>query len=252
VTIPTVPATPYDEIGRTYARTRREDPRVAATIHACLGDGRAVLNVGAGPGSYEPTDRFVVAVEPSKEMLRQRPAHRAPVVRAVAESLPIADRAFDVAMAVLTMHHWNDVARGLRELRRVAHRQVVLYFEPLHTHGFWGVEYFPEAIEVPSERDAPGEHELRAALAVREIRPVLVPHDCVDGFGVAYFGRPEAYLRPEVQEGMSWLARLSPEVRRRGAARLAADLESGAWDRRFGALREQEWFDGGYRIAIAD
>jgi Methyltransferase domain len=247
-----VPATPYDEIGRTYARTRREDPHVAATIRACLGDGHAVLNVGAGTGSYEPADRFVVAVEPSNEMLRQRPTHRAPVVRAVAESLPVADGAFDVAMAVLTMPHWNDVGLGLRELRRVSHRQVVLYFEPLHTHGFWGVEYFPEAIEVPSERDAPGEGELRAALRVREIRPVLVPRDCVDGFGVAYFGRPEAYLRPEVQEGMSWLARLAPEVRRRGAERLAADLASGEWDRRFGALRDTDWFDGGYRIAIAD
>jgi SAM-dependent methyltransferase len=247
-----VPATPYDRIGRTYAQTRREDPRIAATIRACLGDGHAVLNVGAGTGSYEPADRFVVAVEPSNEMLRQRPQDRAPVVRAVAEALPVADDAFDVAMAVLTIHHWNDVDRGLRELRRVARRQVVLYFEPLHTHGFWGVDYFPEAIEVPSERDAPGEGELRAALSVREIRPVLVPHDCVDGFGVAYYGRPEAYLRPEVQEGMSWLARLPPDVRRRGADRLAADLASGEWDRRFGALREQEWFDGGYRIAIAE
>src|SRR6185312_15187266 len=81
VTIPPVPATPYDEIGRTYARTRREDPRVAATIHACLGDGATVLNVGAGTGSYEPPDRFVLAVEPSTEMLRQRPEHCAPVVR---------------------------------------------------------------------------------------------------------------------------------------------------------------------------
>jgi SAM-dependent methyltransferase len=249
---PRVPETPYDEIGRTYTATRREDPRVAATIHGCLGDGRTLLNVGAGTGSYEPTDRFVVAVEPSTEMLRQRPRDRAPVVRAVAEDLPFADGAFDVTMAVLTMHHWHDVDRGLRELRRVSRRQVVFYFEPLHTHGFWGVEYFPEALEVPSERDAPGMDQLRAALRVREVRPVLVPHDCVDGFGVAYFGRPEAYLEPVVQAGMSWLARLSPEVRQRGADRLAADLASGEWDRRFGALRETEWFDGGYRIAIAD
>ncbi len=242
----------YDDIGRTYSTTRGEDPRIATQIHDCLGPGRSVVNVGAGTGSYEPTDRFVVAVEPSNEMLRQRPKERAPVVRAVAEALPVADGAFDVAMAVLTIHHWDDVDRGLRELRRVSRRQVVFYFEPLHTHGFWGVEYFPEAIEVPSEHDAPGEDELRAALRVREVRPLLVPHDCIDGFGVAYFGRPEAYLRPEVQAGMSWLARLPPEVRQRGADRLAGALESGEWDRRFGALRDTEWFDGGYRIAIAE
>ncbi len=242
----------YDDIGRTYTSTRREDPRIASAIHACLGPGRAVLNVGAGTGSYEPTDRFVVAVEPSVEMLRQRANERAPVLRALAESLPIADLAFDVALAVLTMHHWRDVDGGLRELRRVSRRQVVFFFEPLHSHGFWAVEYFPEAIQTPSERDAPGEAALRRALRVREIRPALVPRDCVDGFGAAYYARPEAYLRSEVQAGMSWLALLPPDVRRRGTERLAADLASGAWDRRFGALRDQQWFDGGYRIAIAD
>jgi SAM-dependent methyltransferase len=211
-----------------------------------------VLNVGAGTGSYEPADRFVVAVEPSVEMLRQRPKERAPVVRAVAEALPIPDRTFDVAMAVLTMHHWRDIDRGLRELRRVSHRQVVLFFEPMHTHGFWAVDYFPEALAVESERDAPGEEVLRRALRVREVRPVLVPRDCIDGFGVAFFGRPEAYLDPAVQAGMSWLALMPADARRRGSERLAADLASGAWDRRFGVLRDQEWFDGGYRIAIAE
>jgi SAM-dependent methyltransferase len=242
----------YDTIGRSYTSTRQEDPRVATAIHACLGPGRSVVNVGAGTGSYEPTDRFVVAVEPAGEMLRQRPKARAPVVRAVAEALPLPDLAFDVAMAVLTMHHWVDVDRGLREMRRVARRQVVLFFEPMHTHGFWAVNYFPEALAVESERNAPGEAALRRALDVREIRPVMIPRDCIDGFGVAYFGRPEAYLRPEVQEGMSWLALLPPDVRRRGSERLAADLASGEWDRRFGVLRDTDWFDGGYRIAIAD
>jgi SAM-dependent methyltransferase len=250
--VPEVPPPVYDDIGRTYTSTRREDPRIASTIHACLGSGRSVLNVGAGTGSYEPADRFVVGVEPSVEMLRQRPKARAPVLRAVAEALPVADLAFDVAMAVLTMHHWRDVDGGLRELRRVSRRQVVLFFEPLHSHGFWAVEYFPEAVQTRSERNAPGEAALRRVLRVREIRPVLVPHDCIDGFGAAYFGRPEAYLRPEVQAGMSWLALLEPDARQRGTERLAADLASGGWDRKHGALRDTEWFDGGYRIAIAD
>jgi SAM-dependent methyltransferase len=250
--VPEVPPPVYDDIGRTYTSTRREDPRIASAIHACLGSGRSVLNVGAGTGSYEPADRFVVGVEPSVEMLRQRPKARAPVLRAVAEALPVPDLAFDVAMAVLTMHHWRDVDGGLRELRRVSRRQVVLFFEPLHSHGFWAVEYFPEAVQTPSERNAPGEAALRRVLRVREIRPVLVPHDCIDGFGAAYFGRPEAYLRPEVQGGMSWLALLEPDARQRGTERLAADLASGAWDRKHGVLRDTEWFDGGYRIAIAD
>ena len=240
----------YDAIGTSYAKTRREDPRIAAAIHSALGDG-SVVNVGAGSGNYEPADRPVVAVEPSMAMIRQRAAHRAPVVRGVAEALPFADGAFDVAMAVLTMHHWTDAVAGIRELARVAARQVVFFFEPLQTHGFWALEYFPAARALPTEQDPPGERLLRELLDVIEVREVLVPRDCVDGFGVSFWARPDAYADPEVQAGMSWLAMLTDGQRRDGAARLRADLQSGEWDRRHGHLREQETFDGGYRIAIA-
>jgi hypothetical protein len=63
----------YDRIGVGYSEIRRPDPRIAAHIEAALGDARTVLNVGAGTGSYEPTDREVTAVEPSAEMIAQRP-----------------------------------------------------------------------------------------------------------------------------------------------------------------------------------
>lgn len=240
----------YQDIGRSYAKTRREDPRIAAEIAACLGASRSIVNVGAGTGNYEPHDRLVVAVEPSSEMLGQRCGRTRRVVCGVAEALPFPDAAFDAALAVLTIHHWTDPESGLRELRRVARRQVVFFFEPLRSHDFWALDYFPEALDVPSEQDPPGEDVLRAALQVREVRVVPVPHDCTDGFGAAFWARPEAYLDPEVQAGMSWLALLSPEARERGAARLAADLASGAWDRRLGHLRRLSTYDGGYRIAV--
>jgi SAM-dependent methyltransferase len=242
----------YEEIGRSYSRTRREDPRIAAEIASSLGDARSVVNVGAGTGSYEPRDRMVVAVEPSPEMVRQRRGRTRRVVRGVAEALPFPDGAFEAAMAVLTIHHWPDPEAGLAELARVSRRQVVFFFEPLRTHEFWALDYFPEALDVPSEQDAPGEDEIRRVLQVREVRRVLVPHDCRDGFGAAFWARPEAYLDSEVQAGMSWLALLSPEARRRGSARLAADLASGAWDRRHGHLRHERTYDGGYRLAIAE
>ena len=242
----------YERIGRSYAKTRREDPRIAADILTCLGQSDSVLNVGAGTGNYEPRDRFVVAVEPSPEMLKQRQDRSRRVVRGVAEALPFLDAAFDTAMAVLTIHHWTDTVAGLRELRRVARRQVVFFFEPLHVHEFWALDYFPEAIDLPSERNAPGGDVIRRALRVREIRPVLVPRDCVDGFGAAFWARPEAYLDAEVQAGMSWLALLPEDARKRGSARLADDISSGAWERRFGHLRHLDVYDAGYRIAIAE
>ena len=240
----------YDQIGRSYARTRREDPRIAAQIHAALGPG-SVLNVGAGTGNYEPTDRAVVAIEPSVRMITQRPERTAPAVRGVAESLPFPNDFFDVAMAVLTIHHWSNPAMGLMEMARVAARQVVLFFEPRLTHTFWAIGYFPTALSLPTEIDPPGEQFLRDHLHVIEVKKVLVPHDCTDGFGTAFWARPEAYLDPEVQAGTSWLAMLPKHERQRGTARLRADLSSGEWDRRHGHLREQDVFDGGYRIAVA-
>ena len=103
----------YDRIGCAYPRTRKEDPRLARLIASALGRANTVVNVGAGTGSYEPADRFVVAVEPSRVMLEQRPATSGPAIQAFAERLPFADDAFDAAMAVLTVHHWTDQAAGL-------------------------------------------------------------------------------------------------------------------------------------------
>src|SRR4051794_26583567 len=115
----------YERRGAGYAAVRRRDPRIAARVHAALGDSRTVLNVGAGAGSYEPADRYVLAVEPSAAMRAQRPREAAPAVQAVAEHLPFDDDAFDAAMATVTVHQWPDLAAGLREMRRVARGPVV-------------------------------------------------------------------------------------------------------------------------------
>jgi len=241
----------YERIGHGYAGARREDPRVAAPVRDALGPARRVVNVGAGTGNYEPADRLVVAVEPSDVMLAQRAGRPGLAVRGMAEALPFPDAAFDAALAFLTIHHWSDLEQGMAELRRVARRQVVFLFESSVTGGFWAVEYWPEALDVPTERDAPGVERLRELLDVREVRPVPVPLDCTDGFGAAYYGRPEAYVDPDVQAGMSWLALLPDDVRTRGSARLEADLASGAWDRRLGHLRQVPELDVGYRLVIA-
>jgi SAM-dependent methyltransferase len=248
-----VPAAPvYDDLGRTYSATRREDPRVAAQLWAALGAGRSLLNVGAGTGSYEPADRIVVAVEPSQAMIGQRRHRTSRVARGVAEQLPFADRAFDASLAVLTVHHWADREAGLRELRRVSRRQVVLFFEPLEVHQFWALDYFEEAKELPSEKNAPSEQLMRALLRVREVQTVPIPRDCVDGFGAAFWARPEAYLDPAVQAGMSWMALLPAAVLKRGTDQLRRDLKSGTWDAQHGHLRWSDNYDAGYRLAIAD
>ena len=145
----------YQNIGNGYSSTRRPDPRIKRLIITALGDAQSVVNVGAGTGNYEPADRRLVAVEPSLAMISQRRPGAAPAVRAVAEALPFGDQTFEASLAILTLHHWADVAGGLLELRRVASRQVVLLFEPWVSWQFWLVEYFPECLLLPSEIRAP-------------------------------------------------------------------------------------------------
>ncbi|PKB78851.1 MAG: hypothetical protein BZY88_16350 [SAR202 cluster bacterium Io17-Chloro-G9] len=241
----------YESIGAGYAEARRADPRIQRLILDALGDAESVVNVGAGAGNYEPTDRQVVAVEPSLTMIAQRGAATGPEVRAVAEALPFNNQTFGAALATFTLHHWTDWTAGLSELRRVARRQVILLFEPLESRRFWLVEYFPECLSLPSEIGAPGVDDVRAHLEVQTVAHVPVPADCIDGFAGAYWGRPEVYLDPSVRAGISSLAMLSPEADERGAQLLRKDLASGAWDARHGYLREMPEFDLGYRLLTA-
>src|SRR5262245_45972426 len=96
----------YDSIGHGYSSTRREEPRFSRLISNALGEARSVVNVGAGAGSYEPRDRYVLAIEPSDIMAAQRPRELAPAVRGDAHCLPLRDGSTDAAMSVLSLHHW--------------------------------------------------------------------------------------------------------------------------------------------------
>jgi len=246
----TVPV--YDQIGRTYAETRRADPRIAAQILAALGDARSVLNVGAGTGNYEPTDRSVVALEPSMTMIRQRAAGTAPGLQGIGEALPFADDSFDAVMGTLTLHHWHDLAAGLAEVRRVSLRQVFLLFEAEISDAYWLIQdYFPAVAELEYEAAAPRAEDVAQHLDVRREEVVPVPADCTDGFGCAFWNRPEAHLDPTVLAGMSWTSKLGEDRRAAGIEHLRADLESGEWDRRHGHLRELTEMDLGYRLVIA-
>jgi SAM-dependent methyltransferase len=242
----------YDRHAPAYQRHRRADPQIAARVHAALGDARTVLNVGAGSGSYEPADRYVLAVEPSAGMRAQRPTHLAPAIDAGAEALPLDDDSFDAAMALITLHHWHDPAAGLRELRRVACGPVVvLTFDIDVLADYWMIsDYLPEALADDRQR-FPTIDAIANILGSADIEPIPIPGECQDGFFEAHYARPEAYFDPALRAAQSVWPRLPDGVEQRALAALEADLASGAWDARHGHLRTQPTYEGGLRLIVA-
>jgi SAM-dependent methyltransferase len=237
----------YDRIGLDYSDLRRPDPRIAARIESALGNSRTVLNVGAGAGSYEPAGREVTALEPSTAMIRQRAVPAARVVQGRAEDLPFADRSFDCAMAILTIHHWSDRAKGLSEMRRVTRGPIVLLTYDPAFRGFWLADYIPELVAL-DEMQMPRIEDYEPWLGPVDVCAVPIPHDCTDGFLAAYWRRPRAYLDPRVRAAMSsfWaLGDVSDAL-----ARLGSDLESGAWAERYGEVLALDALDCGYRLVV--
>ena len=211
-------------IGAEYAATRREDPRIAALIHAALGEARTVVKVGAGAGSYEPRDRHVIAVEPSKVMIAQRDPGLVPAIMGRAYPLPLEDRSMDAAMAVLTIHHWDkNQERGVREMRRVARGPVViLTFDPEVSARMWLIaDYLPEVAEL-------------------------------DWMLGSFWAHPERVLDARARSSTSGFARMPSEVVNRVVAAVERDLQDGTWDARHGHLRELDEYDAGLRLIVSN
>jgi SAM-dependent methyltransferase len=238
----------YDIIGSSYAELRKPDRRIAKIVESALGPAQAILNVGAGTGSYEPIDRSVIAVEPSREMIQKRHPGAAEAVQANADDLPFEDKSFDASMAILTIHHWPDKAAGLREMRRVTRGRIVLLtFDPSRRP--WLTDYLPELAAL-DEKQMPPMTDYERWLGPVQIAPVLVPHDCSDGFLYAYWRRPEAYLDPYIRSGSSSFWTIGNAEA--GLQALRQDLENGVWKRRYAELLALDEYDAGYRLVVAD
>jgi SAM-dependent methyltransferase len=243
----------YEVHGRGYAHQRREDPRFAARIHAALGDARTVLNVGAGAGSYEPRDRYVIAIEPSDVMAAQRPPELPPAIKATAGRLPLRDDSVDAAMAVLTIHHWDaEREAGVRELRRVASGPVViLTYVPEVSNEMWLVkDYLPEVGELDAQI-FPDADRLAAWLGgTVRVEHLPVHRDSPDWTFGAFWAHPERVLDRDARNATSGFARTPEETVDRVVQALERDLRSGEWDRRHGRLRELEELDVGLRLVV--
>lgn len=243
----------YEVKGQVYSSVRQPEPRFGAAIRNAFGDAQRILNVGAGAGSYEPDDLDVVAVEPSATMRAQRPKHLTEAIDAVAEDLPFADNSFDASLASITIHQWKDLGEGLKEMRRVTKGPVViLTFEPVALKKFWLSDYAPEMMEYESGR-MPSLDVVAGHLGGRvDVSVIPIPHDCLDGFAEAFFGRPEAFLDERVRSSQSAWGFVTSDVERSSVAHLKESLDDGSWDRRHERLRSIPSYDGSLRLLVAN
>jgi SAM-dependent methyltransferase len=241
----------YDRQAHTYSLVRQPDWRIAQLVHQALGSAKTVLNLGAGTGSYEPSDRYVIAVEPSHTMRRQRGGGLPPAIIGTADHIPFDDDAFEASMAMLTVHHWPDLAQGLSEMARVTQGPcVVLSFDPGAHTDFWMFDYVPEMQAVEHAR-YPSLDRIEAGLGGPcEVLIVPVARDCTDRFQVALYARPEMFLDEAVRRSQSAWNFLPDGVENRFVAHLQSDLADGTWERRYGHLRRQETISCQLRLIV--
>lgn len=244
----------YDQIGHGYATTRREDPALRERIHRALADSRTVVNVGAGTGLYEPRDRYVVAVEPSDVMAAQRPADLAPALRGSCAPLSLRDDSVDAAMAILTIHHWDEqLEAGVRELRRVARGPVVIVtYDADVIADMWLMRgYLTEAAALDRATFPPLAQVAAWLGGSVEVETVRTARDTPDWTMGSFWAHPERVLDETARNSTSGFARMSTDVVERVVADVARDLQDGTWDARFGHLRELTELDVGMRLVVA-
>lgn len=242
----------YGVIGENYTNYRQPEPYFAQRIATTLADAWSVLNVGAGAGSYEPTDRAVTALEPSAAMRAQRPAHLSISIDGEAERLPFADQSFDASMTTFSVHQWKDLEAGLREMRRVTRGPVlILTCDPAALDRFWLNDYAPEAIATEARRYPAMQAIVDGLGGTVEIKSIPIPLACIDGFSEAYYGRPERLLEPGARLANSAWSFVDPAVGPRFVEHLGRDLADGTWDRKYGHLRHEPFFDGSLRLIVS-
>ncbi|MCT7660017.1 class I SAM-dependent methyltransferase [Mycobacterium deserti] len=113
--------------GLFFLLVGRANARLAVEVAKVSADDR-VIDIGCGPGGAvrEALRRGAEAtgVDPSPAMLRvarlvTRTSARVTWVRGAAERIPAEDGWATVVWSLATVHHWKDVAAGLREAHRV-------------------------------------------------------------------------------------------------------------------------------------
>jgi SAM-dependent methyltransferase len=197
----------------------------------------------------------VLAVEPSEVMITQRDPSLPPAIRSGAYPLPLRDRSVDAAMAILTVHHWDeDRERGVREMRRVARGPVViLTFDPEVSARMWLIAgYLPEMAEL-DRRTCPTPETIAGWLGGEvDVQEVPIARHTPDWSLGSFWAHPERVLDAQARKSTSGFARMPQEIVERVVEAVERDLHDGTWDARHGHLRELDEYDAGLRLLVSE
>ena len=252
----------YNSIGQGYNRTRQADSRIVDLLIDLLerSPGQIIADVGAGTGNYSNAiaerGYRVIAIEPSEVMQRQSQPHpKVSWLTAAGEQIPLPDNAVDGAVVMLALHHFKDLAAGIKEIDRITKGKIVIFaFEQSKIPDFWLTEYFPYFIRdtlatFPSIQQIA---EQIGQITKKEVEtiPFLLPSDLKDLFAAAGWCRPEIYLDAKVRNGISTFAKMPQQELKAGIDKLAIEIDSGVWTQKYGRLKQQQNYDAGYRIIV--
>jgi demethylmenaquinone methyltransferase/2-methoxy-6-polyprenyl-1,4-benzoquinol methylase len=119
----------YDDISEGYEELHREEQlkKVSIIISKLkIRPADKLLDVACGSGLY--LDRFkcqVTGLDPAKKLLGKYKG-KSEVVLGRAEELPFPDKSFDIITCITAVHNFQDIDKGLSEIRRVGKKMFVL------------------------------------------------------------------------------------------------------------------------------
>ncbi|MBW3003264.1 class I SAM-dependent methyltransferase [Candidatus Woesearchaeota archaeon] len=114
----------YDEISSGYNELHRDEQVKKIKLikkELNVEKKHKLLDIGCGSGiAFEFFDCKLFGIDPSLELIKQIPVGKIITKAASAERIPFPDMYFDIIISVTAIQNFEDLDRGLTEIKRVA------------------------------------------------------------------------------------------------------------------------------------
>lgn len=123
----------YDSINQGYEELYKEEQLKKIELIKKFFKAKKtdkLLDVGCGTGlTTEPWDCVRYGIDPAKKLLaRARQKSKMEYKLASAEKIPYPDHFFDIVISITAIQNFNDIEKGLKEIKRVGKKRFVLSF----------------------------------------------------------------------------------------------------------------------------